>query len=125
MIDWDSSAGHLVESRCPKCGKTFFPAPYHVYTDSRKRRYCCWTCFNHRNDGKIKNPRWKAVEALYPDGTLYMEFQSVTKATEWVGGKYPAGIKQAIKDGTTYQGYLWRYKNEPEQENNKTDIDPC
>lgn len=34
---------------CPKCGKEFVPAPFHVYKDGSKY-YCKWTCFNHRND---------------------------------------------------------------------------
>lgn len=39
----------IVEAKCAKCGKTFCPAPYHVYKDGRKL-YCSWTCFNHRKD---------------------------------------------------------------------------
>lgn len=34
---------------CEKCGKEFFPTPYHRFRDGGKY-YCKWTCYNHRND---------------------------------------------------------------------------
>ena len=43
----------MKENKCPRCGKKFIPAPYHIYK-SGKRRYCSWTCFNHRNDPDTK-----------------------------------------------------------------------
>lgn len=36
----------MVKHKCPVCGKTFFPAPYHVYKDHRNpdRIVCTWHC---------------------------------------------------------------------------------
>ena len=42
---------NIVETECPKCGKVFVPAPYHVYK-THNGYYCSWSCFNHRNDKK-------------------------------------------------------------------------
>lgn len=106
LDEYKPEATNLIEHYCPHCGKIFFPTPMHVYKDS-KHRYCSWTCFNHRNDGK--KHRWSMVEALYSDGTVAMTFQSATKAAEWLGGQ-PHEIKQAIDNNTTYKGYLWRTK---------------
>lgn len=36
-------------AKCNKCGKTFYPAPYHIYCE-RGKYYCSWTCYNHRKD---------------------------------------------------------------------------
>ena len=39
----------MKQAECAKCGKTFTPAPYHVFKSNNKY-YCKWTCYNHRND---------------------------------------------------------------------------
>lgn len=96
----------LFECSCKKCGKAFFPTPMWIYKDN-KGRYCSWTCFNHRNDGKA--PRYQAVECLYPNGEKVRAFQSATKAAEWIGG-VPYLVKRAIDSGEKYKGYLWRLK---------------
>ena len=48
----------LVEKKCPICGKTFIPAPMHVY----KRNNCAggrmkWFCSYHCMLGGIRNTR--------------------------------------------------------------------
>ncbi len=98
---------NLVEAHCVRCNKIFFPTPEHIYKDYRGR-YCSWTCFNHRNDGKV--PRYKQVECLYP-GTdeVVKTFQSATKAAEWVGTCVQL-IDKSCREGTERKGYLWRYK---------------
>lgn len=38
----------LTEKKCPICGKTFIVAPYHAWTDTRRRKkefFCSYTCF--------------------------------------------------------------------------------
>lgn len=36
---------HLIERKCPVCGKSFFAYPEHVYKDKRtKRLVCSWGC---------------------------------------------------------------------------------
>jgi hypothetical protein len=100
--DWNGP----IEAHCKKCGKEFYPTPYHVYKDS-KGKYCCWTCFNHRKDGKT--PQYQQIECLYSDGTVVKTFQSPTKASEWVGG-IPRIIKRSCEEHTEYKGYYWRFK---------------
>ena len=35
----------IKEAKCPVCGKTFIPAPYHAYRDKRcHKRVCSWSC---------------------------------------------------------------------------------
>lgn len=43
--------GYFDPKKCPKCGKRFISAPYHVFKEDGKY-YCSWTCFNHRKDKK-------------------------------------------------------------------------
>lgn len=35
---------YLRQVRCPVCKKMFYPAPLHVYHDSRGRAVCTWGC---------------------------------------------------------------------------------
>lgn len=42
---------------CDKCGREFVPAPMHTFVveryhekSTRKRWYCKWSCYNHRNE---------------------------------------------------------------------------
>ena len=37
---------HLIEVKCPVCGKSFIPYPEHVYKDKRNsgKRVCSWSC---------------------------------------------------------------------------------
>lgn len=41
----------IKEKVCATCGKTFIPAPQHIFVKNHKW-YCKWTCYNHRNDKK-------------------------------------------------------------------------
>lgn len=34
---------NVVEKKCPICGKTFVPAPFHVYK-ANGRLVCTWSC---------------------------------------------------------------------------------
>lgn len=99
----------LLGYSCIACGKEFFPTPVHKYRDA-KGKYCCWTCFNHRNDGKTS--RWQAVECLYMDGTYVRTFRSINQAAEWIGSASndAARLRDAIINDKPYKGYLWRFK---------------
>lgn len=46
----------LPEKKCKKCGKTFIPAPEHMYRAGSRRVfwYCSYTCYLHRNDKEKK-----------------------------------------------------------------------
>ena len=101
----------LEESYCKKCGKEFYPGPEHVYRD-REGWYCCWTCFNHRNDDKIKKKKGTAayrVERCDLEGNVIDIFKSSYEAAETLNCQ-PDGIKEACRVGKEYKGYLWRYK---------------
>lgn len=43
----------LPEKYCAKCGKSFIPAPEHIFKCGSKY-YCKWTCYLHRNDSEVK-----------------------------------------------------------------------
>ena len=46
-------ANEMEERTCAKCGKVFLPAPYHRFREKSKGLwYCCWTCYNHKDDAK-------------------------------------------------------------------------
>ena len=46
---------------CPVCGKSFVPAPYHVYhVEGQKERCCSYTCMlkgNREHEAKVKRNR--------------------------------------------------------------------
>lgn len=64
---------HLIERKCPVCGKTFFPFPEHVYKDARdkSRNVCSWSC-------TLKSERLKEEAA---------ESRKVLRELMKVGGK--------------------------------------
>jgi hypothetical protein len=97
----------MVDVKCKKCKKSFVPAPEHVFKTG-KVFFCCWTCFNHRNDGKaVKIPRM--VEVYDLDGDLMRRFASVKKAAEFMS--FPEQhIRGACRTGIPYHGFVWKYK---------------
>lgn len=97
----------LTEHRCPKCGKLFFPAPYHMYKD-KANIYCSWTCYNHRNDGR-KERKLKVVEQCTKSGEVVRTFSSVKQAALYMDGTIDA-VYSACRNNKIYKGYLWRYK---------------
>lgn len=107
----DADDSYLQPAFCVKCGKEFYPTPKHIYKDNRGR-YCCWTCFNHRNDGK--KSRWQVVECLYADGTVANTFRSPNQAAEWIGSASNdlPKIREACMNDTKYKGYFWRFKKD-------------
>lgn len=96
-----------METNCPKCGKTFITAPYHVFRDE-KGFYCSWTCYNHRGD-KIVKRKYKTVEQYSEDGGLIRVFTSATDAAEYTGFSTNC-IRNACKNGNLYNGFRWKYK---------------
>lgn len=92
---------HLVEKHCKKCGKLFIPSPDYIFGE-----YCCWTCYNHRNDGAPKKSRGVAQCTL--DGEVIRTFSSAIQAAEFINGAVN-GMRQACKDSVLYKGYFWRY----------------
>ena len=99
----------MIERVCDKCGKVFCPAPYHVYKEGNKI-YCTWTCYNHRNDSKVKKEtKYKGVEVYDKSGSLIREYKSAIDAAEQLGFCIN-NIRKACVDGSEYNGFLWKYK---------------
>lgn len=97
----------IEEVICPKCRKLFCPAPQHIYKDS-KGRYCSWTCFNHRKDGK-KPSSWKPVIMSDESGKVIREYTSATNASQQTGYNLKC-IQKACRENGKYNGYIWKYK---------------
>lgn len=59
---------NAVERKCPVCGKTFIPAPYHIYRYESKI-YCGWNCHvsarKEREQKEIKEREEKLNENFY------------------------------------------------------------
>ena len=98
------------EVKCANCKKNFIPAPYHVYHIGGKM-FCSWTCYNQRKygDGCDKKYHYKTIEQLTLDGKLVREIKGAMEAVTIADGTVD-GMRRAIKYGTKYKGYLWRYK---------------
>lgn len=105
----------LAGANCVKCGKEFYPTPMHVFRDWRGL-YCCWTCYNHRNDGCEQKIMTKQVEQWSLDGELIKIFRSASEAAEAIDVAYSTMTKvckQARSESSllyTFRGYMWRYR---------------
>lgn len=101
----------MYEANCPRCGKNFITAPYHIYHDD-KGFYCSWTCYNHRDEVVFKRGKKpKAVEQYTKEGEKIATFKDALEAATSLSG-IPNGIRCACNNHTSYKGYLWRYKND-------------
>lgn len=101
----------MFETKCPKCGKMFIPAPQHAHVDN-KGFYCKPTCWLHRNDGVRDKRRYngkKRVIQLGLDGEAITIFESAHDAAEAVGGIYQS-VAKACREGVKCYGYLWKYE---------------
>ena len=97
---------------CPKCGKSHYRLTFYnyAYKDEKGFCYCSWTCYHHRNDGKIKKEiKYKVVEAYDERGQLIRTFKSANEAAEHTGFCIKK-IQKACHEGTEYNGFLWKYK---------------
>ena len=104
----------MLETKCKRCGKNFWIAPYHIYRDE-KGMYCSWTCYNHRNDDKPKaqaqHPKSIPIIQCDKSGNVVATFNSIVEAANHINGNART-ISRACKTKTPYKGYLWRYKND-------------
>ena len=107
---------YLITHFCPMCGKEFYPGPEHAYTDSHKRKYCSWTCFNHRNDKKIPVKKNKHVALIDEKGDIIQIFISAKSAADHATDAYETGIYNACRTGEPYKGRRYRYITESEME---------
>lgn len=59
------------DSVCPICGRTFIPAPYHIYKayiNGSLKYLCSWTCYCK---AKGKNKRWRDGKGGGKNGAQY------------------------------------------------------
>jgi hypothetical protein len=95
----------IPERTCRYCGKKFVLASHHSLKDSYGF-YCKPTCYLHRHE--LKKTKYKKVEA-WKDGELVEVFSSPTVAAHALGTE-PKRITAACREGTTYRGYTFKYK---------------
>jgi hypothetical protein len=121
--EWDTSAENLVPRVCAKCGKVFTPAPYHQFVtypsgvqNTRKKYYCKWSCYNHRNDIPDKRGA-KAKKVLMYDHSenLLGEFdnaqQAALKLSEAGMNAEGRQIQRACRGELRhYHGFIFKYK---------------
>lgn len=103
----------MLETKCKRCGKNFWVAPYHIYRDE-KGMYCTWTCYNHRNDDNPKahtHPKSMPIVQYDKSGNVVATFNSITEAADHIDGEAKT-ISRACTANKPYKGYLWRYKND-------------
>ena len=121
--EWDTSAEASVPRICAKCGKEFVPAPYHQFVTyprgeiTRKRYFCKWSCYNHRNDPTDKRGA-KAKKVLMYDKSgevLLREFDNAQQAALWLVDRgidaNNRNIQRACRgEWPHYRGYVFKYK---------------
>ena len=104
----------MLETKCKRCGKNFWVAPYHIYRDE-KGMYCTWTCYNHRNDDepKAQTQHPKSIPIIQCDksGNAVATFNSIAEAATHINCTAKT-ISRACKTHKPCKGYLWRYKND-------------
>ena len=101
---------HIPEARCAKCGKNFVVAPEHRFVDGYGRRYCKWSCYNHRNDGKKSRKAVRAVEQYTLDGKFICVYPSAKEAANAMVCAED-GIRAACRGKqASCSGYVWKYK---------------
>ena len=93
---------------CTRCGKTFIPAPQHIYRDSAGV-YCSWTCYHHRRDNKRAKYSAKKVGQYTPSGDLIHIYESAKEAAAITGYDIKR-IRLACLQRFIYFGYKWRYE---------------
>lgn len=101
---------HIPEAICAKCGRNFVVAPEHRFVDGYGRKYCKWSCYNHRNDGRKSRKKVRAVEKYTIDGKFVCDYPSVKEAASELVCE-EKGIRAVCNGGQTQcAGFMWKYK---------------
>lgn len=113
METGNNAREYITSSTCPRCGKQFCPAPYHIYEDTHGV-YCSWTCFNHRNDNRPKvRPKGRParqVEQLTLDGKLVKTFKTAEVAADAMNACSASIRKACNRYPKQFKNHLWRFK---------------
>lgn len=124
--EWDTCAEAAVDRVCEKCGKTFIPAPYHQFVaygnrdhdgNQKKKYFCCWSCFNHRNDTPHKRGARPRKVMMYDKSgeVLLGEFDNAQEAAlKLTGMGYSADnrkVQQVCRgELLSHCGFVFKYK---------------
>lgn len=95
----------IIEKECPVCGRTFVPAPFHVYVEDNKY-FCKWTCLTRYRRDREAAKKKKAL-------TRYYTVEEKRKALRMVlkGDKLQREVSEELKIPTATIGrWLGEYK---------------
>lgn len=94
----------IPEATCRYCGKKFVPAIEHALKDTYGV-YCKPTCYlKGENLSKRKCRRVFAFKGDYVE-----TYSSAVNAARKLGLE-PKMIRKSCRDGSTYNGYTWKYE---------------
>ena len=107
---------YLQSSRCPICGKEFYPRGMWAYKDQTRKPYCSWKCLQvkYRADeakrkaaaqAKQLNRVYKKIAQYTLDGELVAVYESAMLAADAVNGIYN-GIYNACREGKKYKNHI-------------------
>ena len=117
----------LVDRKCACCGRTFIPAPYHIYKKTYSGHvvyFCSYTCYNkgatkknirreNHNGGRPK----RAVLQYTKDGEFIKEYPSIKDAV----------LETGIAESTIYNGcrgvakpykFIFKFKDQIKERSN-------
>lgn len=96
-VDW-------VEKECPICGKTFIPAPFHVYKTGQGEPICSYHCllaYQRKANAKRRNPfdiRNIPVEKVGKDGKVIKKYRTIADAA-YDNRMNEATVRKRAEDG--------------------------
>jgi hypothetical protein len=123
--DDDNSVELMVLRECAKCGKKFYPAPYHQLVSYevnrkangyKKKYYCKPTCYLHRNEKQDGRRNGKRVLMYDYEGNFIAEFANAQQAAIRLvemgfEGASNRGIQSVCRgEAKTLHGYIFKYK---------------
>ena len=112
-MEQPKTKGWLNETKCPMCGKLFYPTQGWVYTHERER-YCSWKCYRQKMASVKEKKSRRKLKKVYQytlANEFVREFTSVNHAADYILGTY-SGISQSCTKNKPYKGYFWRYKKD-------------
>ena len=77
-----NESGHLIERKCPVCGKIFVPAPEHVYIEDKKG-FCKWSCLcDYRKKKEATKEKRRAAYKHRRKHTQEQRIEAIRKCLE-------------------------------------------
>ena len=108
----------FIDRVCPVCGKTFIPAPFHIYKVNNVK-VCTYSCQlkGERENLKPTNlPYVKAVDLYTLDGVFVKSFPNAVQAAREMNVQ-AANIRKCCRgQNKSAYGFIWKYRQEQEAE---------